>query len=772
MQIDMTMQNRSKKSLQSAPKSKRQNANAGGKNQFEVALSQTFPRVLRRIVCIVHLLHSHGHSYCFFLPSLSHHQSLLNGVGKAKVLDMAEMAEATQIPLSLVAATGCTTLVLASALAYVLLQTRKQPKTLEPEVVETAVQEVDKKIYPGGQLSVYYGTQTGTAESFAKQLEREGPEHGFLVHVVDLEDVEVDDIVAEARRDAESGITRAIFLSATYGEGEAPDNSTTFAASLKEKASSEILFDKIKDAGLAEPESLASLLEYCVFGLGNRQYDHFNAMAKFIDHAFERVGGVRILPMGVGDDDNDLEGDFESWKEKLWPMMETKYVQDLSLLKKKKKKAAEHKMPQCQYVVEYCKIEEAKSTNDLPLDQVHASSRHYFTSVDCPVQVVRELRTSEDSGSTVHVEVDISKAKGITYTTADNLGVLPVNDSATVEAVAKSLGYDLDAVFVVKAAEKHEWTGAPFPMPISIRECLTRYCDLAMAPRRSDLKVLAAYAKNPTDIKALMRMAAKEGKAEYKEKIVDEYCGLVHILQRCPSIELPLEHFLSICPRLQTRFFTISSSSTVHPKTIHLTVAVTKAERKDGSVFNGVCSTYLAKSGKDMIRVFNRPSTFRLPKDPSRPILMIGPGTGVAPMRALLQERSHQKNSLKQNVGTNVLYFGCKTRSQDYIYQDELEAFQNDGVLNKLYLAFSRENSEKKVYVQHLLLENAEETWDLLDKQGAYIYVCGGVKMGRDVSEALKEIISAKAENVTDWGAKDYLAKMTEEGRFVQELWA
>lgn len=683
---------------------------------------------------------------------------------------MVEMAETAQIPFAFVAATGCTTVVLASALAYVLLKTRKQPKT-EPVVVETAVQEVDKNIYPGGQFSVYYGTQTGTAESFAKQLEREGPEHGFLVHVVDLEDMEVDDVVGEARKDAESGITRAIFLSATYGEGEAPDNSTTFAASLKERARSEILFDKMKHADSTEPESSLAGLEYCVFGLGNRQYDHYNAMGKFIDHALERVGGVRILPVGVGDDDNDLEADFDSWKEKFWPMMETKYVQDLSLLKKKKKSASEHKMPKCQYAVEYCTKEETKSMNDLPLDQVHASSRHYFTSVDCPVQVVRELRTSEDSGSTVHVEVDISKAKGITYETADNLGVLPVNDSATVESVAKSLGYDLDAVFSVKAAEKHEWNGAPFPMPITIRECLTRYCDLAMAPRRSDLKLLAAYAKNPIDKKVLLRMSAKEGKLEYKEKVLEDYAGLVHILQRCPSIELPLEHFLSICPRLQTRFFTISSSSTVHPKTIHLTVAVTKAERKDGTIFNGVCSTYLARSGKEMIRVFNRSSTFRLPKDPSVPILMIGPGTGIAPMRALLQERSYQKKTLKQNVGTNVLYFGCKKSTQDYIYQDELEAFQKDGVLNKLYLAFSREDESKKVYVQHLLLENADETWELLDKKGAHIYVCGGVKMGRDVSEALKDIILARAD-VTSWGAKDYLTKLTEEGRFVQELWA
>ena len=677
------------------------------------------------------------------------------------------MAEGSQIPFSIVVATGCFTLVLASALAYVLLNTQKVSNDV-PDVVEAKAVEVDKEEYPGGQISVYYGTQTGTAESFAKQLEREGPENGFLVHVVDLEDVELEQVVEELRRDADTGLSRAILLSATYGEGEAPDNSTAFVETLKEKACSDILYETHKNSDLKEPESCLVGLEYCVFGLGNRQYDHYNAVGKFFDHALEKVGGVRTVPLGMGDDDSDLEGDFESWKENMWSALQKRYVPDISVLKKKKG-AAKHTLPECQYTVEYSSKVGGKPA-DLPLDQIHASSRHYFTSVDCPVKMVRELRASQDSGSTVHVEIDISEAKCLTYETADNLGVLPVNDSAVVESVAQSLGYDLDAVFSLKAAENHEWNGAPFPLPISIRECLSRYCDLTLAPRRSDLKLLAAYAKDPVDQKALLRMSTKEGRAEYKEKIMDEYVGLEKIFKLCPSVHLPLEHFLSICPRLQTRFFTISSSSSVHPKSIHLAVAVTKSERKDGSTFNGVCSTYLAKSGEEMIRVFNRPSTFRLPTDSSQPIIMIGPGTGVAPMRALLQERSHQRKTLKQKVGPNILYFGCKKQSLDFIYEDELRSFQAEGVLDKLHLAFSRDQS-KKVYVQHLLLEKGEETWQMVDGEGAHIYVCGGVKMGHDVSEALKEIISSHGK-FSPQEAKDYLTKLADEGRFVQELWA
>jgi NADPH-ferrihemoprotein reductase len=149
---------------------------------------------------------------------------------------------------------------------------------------------------------------------------------------------------------------------------------------------------------------------------------------------------------------------------------------------------------------------------------------------------------------------------------------------------------------------------------------------------------------------------------------------------------------------------------------------------------------------------------------------MIGPGTGIAPMRALLQERAYQRDSLKQPVGLNVLYFGCKKRTQDYLYQDELIQYQRSGVLHELHLAFSREQKEK-VYVQHLLAKNAKDTWELVQDKGAYIYVCGGVKMGNDVHAVLQDICESQGRlQVSD--AKAYLDKLASEGRYVQELWA
>jgi NADPH-ferrihemoprotein reductase len=149
---------------------------------------------------------------------------------------------------------------------------------------------------------------------------------------------------------------------------------------------------------------------------------------------------------------------------------------------------------------------------------------------------------------------------------------------------------------------------------------------------------------------------------------------------------------------------------------------------------------------------------------------MIGPGTGIAPMRALLQERSYQKKALGLPVGTNILYFGCRKRNEDYLYEDELKTFQMEGVLDKLYVAFSREQTEK-VYVQDLLLQNTKETWSLIDQDGASIYVCGGVKMGHDVSEALKSICEIEG-GMSEDEARHYLSALASNHRFVQELWA
>jgi len=707
----------------------------------------------------------------------------------------------SELPVGVLLSTGAF-LVFGSALAFVMLRSNSQTnkgllsnnssqihtsvETMEQEEVE----ELDKSVYPGGHLTVLFGSQTGTAEGFANELKREGADKGFKVRVLDLEDLSCDTSVKtkllnKAFAD-ESGKTRAIFLVATYGEGEATDNADAFMKLLKRKMGvPQFAGDDNAEGKDSTDLQFMSNLEYAVFGLGNRQYEHYNAMGKFFDSSLHQIGGKRIMDVGLGDDDEDLEGDFEQWKDtQLWPTLTKRYQVSNDFVESHTAEAVDghdvngfHAMPISPYEVEYIAELHGKddfTPDEVSPDEISKSTKHYFHAVECPVTLSRELRASSDGGSTLHIEVDVScKHDQVQYQTADNLAVLPLNDSALVAKVAKALKYDLDSVFRLKPSkDSKESFQHLFPTPCSIRECLTRYCDLVTPPRRSELKLLAQYAKDPLDRTALERMASKEGKVEYKNKILDNHVGIAELVARlCTSIEMPLENFVITCARLQPRFYTISSSSSVHPDTVHITVAIMKGPRKDGSEWTGVCTNHLQNIGSNgTCKVFVRGSSFRLPEDSTRPIIMIGPGTGIAPMRALLQERSHQKNVKKLNVGDNILYFGCKQRTTDYLYEDELNEFVENGTLNRLYLAFSREKKEK-VYVQHLLAENSEETWDLIDKKGAYIYVCGGTKMGMDVTETILKIIAEKS-GAGLIRSKAYVEELRSNSRFVQELWS
>lgn len=311
----------------------------------------------------------------------------------------------------------------------------------------------------------------------------------------------------------------------------------------------------------------------------------------------------------------------------------------------------------------------------------------------------RELRLPADEGSTRHIEIDIA-GSGLTYHTADNLAVLPENTDAAVEAVCSCLGYNPKEYFLLEPAEAGD-AGAKFkhmfPTPCTIDTALRRYCDIQGIPRHSLMISLIPFVSDDTQRAWLENITDKSNRSLYKTTIDEAGHSLATLL--CPngplsSCRIPLAEFLNLTPRLQPRYYTISSSSNVHPQSIHITVSLTEKTLSNGRKFVGCCTGDLVtrgpasgepkKSGKksakqssndpleasrSKVRVFVRPSTFQLPAALSTPILMIGPGTGIAPMRALLQDREWQANQSGAAEGHNVLYFGCKSPEKDYIYR-------------------------------------------------------------------------------------------------------
>jgi sulfite reductase (NADPH) flavoprotein alpha-component len=241
---------------------------------------------------------------------------------------------------------------------------------------------------------------------------------------------------------------------------------------------------------------------------------------------------------------------------------------------------------------------------------------------------------------------------------------------------------------------------------------------------------------------------------------------LLDLLVAFPSARPPLDELVAALSPLQPRLYSIASSPKAHGSEIHLTVGVVRYAR-NGRARKGVASTFLAERAApsgDLKGFVQKAHGFRLPASGDTPIVMIGPGTGVAPFRGFLAER--QAAGAR---GRNWLFFGEQRRDHDFLYRDELETWSRDGVLTRLDTAFSRDQ-EDKIYVQHRMRENARELWSWLEA-GAHVYVCGDAKrMARDVDQALTEVAATQGQ-LSAADAKAYVARLTREHRYQRDVY-
>lgn len=633
-----------------------------------------------------------------------------------------------------------------------------ESKGSDSDADQSGFEGVDEDKYPAGPLHIFFGSQTGTSEGFARILEEEGRARGFDARMMDLEDFEPNMM---------QSVKRALFLMATYGEGEPTDNATRFYKWIKPEK------DEMDSAA---EEGALSNMEFGVFGLGNRQYEHFNRMGKTTNASLERLGATRVVAYAEGDDDGNLEEDFENWKTSMWPVLTEKYlpltadmdtrVEDMS---SQKPTLSFHTVP-----LDDDALKKARA-NPVRTNQVAASTKYFFNSAMAQVQVNRELRNvngnkGQEIGSTRHIEIDL-RGTDVQYDTADNLAVLPVNDDSSVNTLCKMMGYDAGEHFTVDPLKKD--FKYPFPLPCTVKQVLSSYYDIHGLPKHSLVSKLLPYTMKDKQKKWLTELIAKDNHSGFKQYINGNGRSFYDLVtNELDSCKIPLADLLHILPTMQPRYYTISSSSNVYPTSVHITVSVTDFKLPSGRRFRGLTSSYLQGLGTgDSCRVFVRASTFKLPKSVSTPITMIGPGTGIAPMRALLQEREFQTGRTKKTPASNTLYFGCQKSSQDYIYEDELAEFKSKGVLNNLFLAFSRAQ-KNKVYVQHLLAEpaSAQNLLQELD-QGGHLFVCGATAMGGDVHSALVDIL-VKNKSMTKDRAAAFLTDLQKNGRYVQELWS
>lgn len=363
----------------------------------------------------------------------------------------------------------------------------------------------------------------------------------------------------------------------------------------------------------------------------------------------------------------------------------------------------------------------------------------------------RPLSAPQSNKSVWHLSVGIS-GSGMSFECGDSLGVYVKNKSEEVEVLLKALKLSPEEPVQLP---KHEDS-------VNLREALTQHLTIH-SPTGLFLKKLRAHATQPEDKERLDALLDSDPEALKAYLLHHEYTD---ILNTYPGISLSAQVVVDSLRKLMPRLYSIASSPAVNADSIDLTVAALRYRVGEAERF-GVASNYLidrCKLGERSLPVFVASSHFRLPEDSHRDIIMVGPGTGVAPFRAFLQHRSQYGHR-----GRNWLFFGDQHRDKDYLYASDWEAFKEAGCLTRLDLAFSRDQSHK-IYVQDRMREAAKDLWEWIDG-GAVFYVCGDAKrMAPDVQNALLDVLMQEGRMDADQ-AKDYLKKMKKEGRYQRDVY-
>ncbi len=365
------------------------------------------------------------------------------------------------------------------------------------------------------------------------------------------------------------------------------------------------------------------------------------------------------------------------------------------------------------------------------------------------VLVNRRLTGPESEKETIHIELELEP--GMSYTPGDAVGIIPTNREAAVAEVLQVLGF----------------TGAErvldhYKVEISLHEALTSRLGIGKLARGS----LNQYAKLCGDKipPALKAFTGQENKAAAEEYVWGR--EFVDLAREFPGAITDPQQLFNVLQRLTPRMYSIASSLAAHPNEVHTTVRVVRYNAH-GADRQGVCSGHLGERAPEggTIPIFlHENSAFRLPEDPDAPVIMIGPGTGIAPFRAFLEERQ-----ARGERGDMWLFFGEQRSVSDYLYKDQFLQMQKDGLLTRLHTAFSRDQG-KKVYVQDRMQENAAELYSWLER-GAYFYVCGdATRMAKDVEMALLDVI-AKGSNGTLEHAAEYLAAMKKAKRYQRDVY-
>ena len=551
------------------------------------------------------------------------------------------------------------------------------------------------------KLNVLFGSQSGNAESIAKRLVKEAKKQGYDATIAALEKASPAALAQERC---------ALIVTSTWGEGDPPDNAVKFWERLK-----------------AENDLKLASLIYSVLALGDTNYQHFCGFGKSLDSRLEALGAKRIF------DRFDCNVDFEAGAAR-WQTGVFDALKNIDLLGGASQ--LNGSLNGAAPMLEPAPAEEKPAGY---------SRKNPFSA---RLLVNRKLTGEGSEKDTRHYEICL-RGSGLSYEAGDALGIMPTNSPELVDEILKALHFDGE-----------EEVSSPEGEKMPIRLALLREYQI----RVPHLEFLNAMAEHDAADQYLKELISSDVRTELDKFLWGR--ELIDFLLESPGVKFDPEEFVSLLKKLQPRLYSIASSLKAHPEQVHLTVDTVRYEIH-GRKRKGVCSNFLAeRAGKDTpVPVFIQVSKhFRVPENGDTPIIMVGPGTGIAPFRAFLEER--KATGAK---GGNWLFFGAQKSSCDFFYKEELEAYQRDGVLTRFDTAFSRDQNYK-IYVQTRMIENAKELWNWLE-QGAHFYVCGDAsRMAKDVDKALHEIVKIAGDR-SEVAAGEYIQKLKSDKRYQRDVY-
>lgn len=558
----------------------------------------------------------------------------------------------------------------------------------------------------GHRIAVLYASQSGTAEGLARKLAKALKAAGHMPSVSTLVGYTPASLASE---------THALILASTYGDGDAPDGVQPFYEQL-----------------CLEPFPRMEKLSYCVLALGDRHYEHFCKFGADLDAKLKSLGANQILERV--DCDVDVDEPFAEWTEAVLSRLED--------LKHGPVRGSASPVP---------KSAQQLAARDMSATRASASESATRYSRDNPLLVPlvekRPLTHPQSTKVTLHLAFSTAETD-LSYEAGDALGVIPKNDPDLVAEILRLLQFNGNE----QVSDGKEGT-------TTLHEALSSHFQITRLTR----KMVQEYARRG-ECRSLQELLEAGQQAKLEKYIYGR--GLIDLLVECPGVISDATELAAMLPRLTPRLYSISSSPRAHAEQLHATVAVVRYSSHNRER-GGVCSTLFADRTdvSDRLPIYIQPNKkFKVPADPAASMIMIGPGTGIAPFRGFL----HERRALGHK-GSNWLFFGERSSATDFLYREELEGMQKDGHLTRLDTAFSRDQGEK-IYVQHRMAQSSRTLWDWL-QSGSSVYVCGDAKqMAKDVHTTLCSIAESEG-GMSKEQAEEYVADLKDQHRYHRDVY-